>query len=100
MDTDTAYPVTVWDVSDLGFERILIRAGEWLRDQGVPQATVDGTYRVEFRMAGGMPFADLFTYAENDQGNRYMDPEMDAPAVNPPFTVALKSLPPDDLRLG
>ena len=101
MTTETAYPVTTWDVSDPGFEHILVRAGEWLRSQGISEATVNNTYRVEFRMtATGIPFADLFTYAEDERGYRYLDPEMDAPAVNEPFTVTLKSLPPDDLRLG
>lgn len=100
MDTETTGPVTIWDVSQPGFEQVVVRAGEWLRDQGVPQATVDGTYRVEFRLADGLPVADLFTYAEDEQGRRHMDPETDAPAVREPFTVTLGSLPPDDLRLA
>ena len=99
MDTETTGPVAIWDVRQAGTERI-IEQGSWLEGQGVAQTTVYSTYRVEFRLADGLPVADLFTYAENERGHRYMDPETDAPAVNPPFTVALKSLPPDDLRLS
>jgi len=100
MDTETTSLVTVWDVSQPGFGRISERAGKWLKDQGVARPTVCSTYRVEFRMAGGVPVAELFTYAGNEQGRHYEDPETNAPAVNPPFTVTLGSLPPDDLRLA
>jgi hypothetical protein len=91
--------VAVWDVNEPGFEHIVIRAGEWLRDQGVPQATVNNTYRTEFRLVDGEPVADLFTYAEDERGYRYFDPATDKAAVNDPVTVPLGSLPPDDLRL-
>jgi len=100
VDTETTSLVTVWDVSQPGFERINERASEWLEGQGVAQATVHSTYRVEFQLADGVPVAQLFTYAGNEQGRHYQDPETGRPAVNPPFTVTLSSLPPDDLRLA
>jgi len=102
MDTETTNPVTVWDVRDASQPwsgQTVVRAGEWLEGQGVPRPTVHNTYRVEFRLADGLPVADLFTYAEDERGYRHMDPETDAPAVREPFTVTLGSLPPDDLRL-
>lgn len=100
MDTETTGPVTIWDARQARSGQAVEQAGKWLEGQGVAQATVHSTYRVEFRMADGVPVADLFTYAEDGRGYRHMDPETDAPAVNPPFTVTLKSLPPDDLRLS
>jgi hypothetical protein len=99
MDNETTGPVTTWDARQARSGQAVERAGKWLEDQGVARETVHNTYRVEFRLADGLPVADLFTYAEDEQGRRHMNPETDAPAVNHPFTVTLGSLPPDDLRL-
>ncbi len=92
MSSQTA-PVAIWDVRHPGSAPTPER-GKWLEGQGVAWDTVCSTYRVEFRLADDAPVADLFTYAENEKGQRYMDPATDAPAVNEPFTVPLKSLPP------
>jgi hypothetical protein len=88
-------PVTVWDGRERAYDRIREPAMEWLEAQGIP---VDPAYRAEFFLVD-VPFARVFTYAQDDQGNRHMDPATGEPAVNEPYVKVLSELPPDDLRL-
>jgi hypothetical protein len=88
-------PMTVWDGRECAYDRIREPAMEWLTAQGIP---VDPAYRVEFFLVDS-PFARVFTYAEDEQGRRYMDPATDDPAVNEPYVKVLSELPPAELRL-
>jgi len=94
MSDDVGGLVAVWDVHDPDFWCIHSPVVEWLTDHGVP---VDPTYRVEIHLVDS-PFARVFTWAENDEGCRYLDPATGEPAVSEPFVKMLSALPPAALR--
>lgn len=89
-------PVVVWDGRERAYDRIREPAMEWLTAQGIP---VDPAYRVEFFLVDA-PFARVFTYTQDDQGRRHVDPATGDAAVNEPYVKILSELPPDDLRLS
>lgn len=91
----TITPLAVWDVHNRSWAHNWRPVMEYLESQGIP---VDDTYRVEVYLLD-MPFARVFTYAENERGWRYVDPATGDAAVNDPYDVLLTALPPDGLRL-
>lgn len=105
--TATIMPVAVWDVREkswLSWSRP--ERSAWLRDHRLP---ADDMYRAEFYLIDA-PFARVFCYHRNEQGNRHWNDAHDPyrvhdhgacePATVPPCDVLLDELPPPELLGG
>ena len=88
-------PLAVWDARARNYMRICVPVMEYLLSQNIPP--VD-TYRVEVYFLD-VPFARVFTYAQDQQGCRYFDESTDVAAVNAPYDQILTELPPPGLRI-
>ena len=89
--------VVIWDAREPVFWRggLYKRVRAWLISQDIPTAD---TYRVEIHLVD-VPFARVFTYALDSQGNRHMDTAILSPLTNEPYDKILSELPPAELEI-
>lgn len=89
--------VAVWDVHTPGHfaSQHWQAADRWAKDHGLLSG--GHTYRVEIYPADP-PYARVFSYAANQDGQRYLDPATGNATLAEPVTVALGELPPRRLQ--
>lgn len=88
-------PLAVWDCHSRRYGEIRDPVCAYLASQGLP---IDPAYRVEVYLVD-VPFARCFTYAEDEQGRRYVDPQTGEAAVREPYDRPLTALPPAGIRV-